>query len=93
MRVLIVKNITHEGPGLIKDILNEQNIQFSIIDLSDQVKFPQIEKYNLIVILGGPDSANDKSEKITKQLKFIQLALKREIPIFGICLGMQLLLI
>jgi GMP synthase-like glutamine amidotransferase len=55
------------------------------------VEFPKTEKYGLILILGGPDSANDKSEKILRELDFIKLALKKNTPIFGICLGLQLL--
>ncbi len=89
--ILIIKNITHENPGLISELLNQYKIKYDIIDLSQKIKFPDLQKYGLILILGGPDSANDKSEKILRELDFIKLALKKNIPIFGICLGLQLL--
>lgn len=89
--VLIIKNITHENPGLISEVLNQYKIKYDVIDLSQNVEFPEIEKYGMILILGGPNSANDKSEKILRELDFIKLALKNNIPMFGICLGLQLL--
>ncbi len=89
--VLIIKNIVHENPGLISEILNQYEINFDVIDISQRTEFPEIEIYNLIIILGGPDSANDKSEKILRELDFIKLALKENIHVFGVCLGLQLL--
>ncbi|MFX1442020.1 MAG: type 1 glutamine amidotransferase [Promethearchaeota archaeon] len=90
--ILIIKNITHERPGLILEILNEYEFDYEIIDLSKRIEFPEIDKYKLIIIMGGPDSANDNSEKILKELDYIKKALKREIPIFGVCLGLQLMI-
>jgi GMP synthase-like glutamine amidotransferase len=89
--VLIIKNISHENPGLISELLHQYKIKYNIIDLSQNIEFPEIEKYGFILILGGSDSANDKSEKILRELDFIKLALKKNTPIFGICLGLQLL--
>ncbi|MFW9880285.1 MAG: type 1 glutamine amidotransferase [Candidatus Thorarchaeota archaeon] len=89
--VLIIKNITHENPGLISELLKEYRIRYDIIDLAQKVKFPDIGTYDLIIILGGPDSANDNSEKILRELDYINLALKKNIPVFGICLGLQLI--
>lgn len=89
--VLIIKNVSHEEPGLILEVLKEHYINYEIIDLSQRVKFPKIENISLIIIMGGPDSANDESEKILKELEFIKLAFKKKIPIFGICLGLQIM--
>ena len=91
MKALIIKNISHEGPGIIQDILDIQNIKYDIIDLSHEVLLPNIDQFNLIIIMGGPDSANDKSEKILKELDYIKISLDKRIPIFGICLGLQLI--
>ena len=41
--------------------------------------------------MGGPDSANDESKKIVKELEYIKLAIEKNIPVFGICLGLQLM--
>ncbi len=89
--VLIIKNISHENPGLILDVLEENNILYEIIDLSNNINLPEIDNYSLIIVMGGPDSANDDTEKIIKELEYIKLAYKKGIPIFGICLGLQLM--
>ena len=90
-KTLIIKNVTHENPGLISQILNEHNLKYDIIDLSEEVNIPEIQDYGLLIIMGGPDSANDQSDKILKELNCIKLALQNEMPIFGICLGLQLM--
>jgi len=43
------------------------------------------------VIFGGPMSANDKDEFIAAETEWIGVALKEEKPLFGICLGAQML--
>ena len=40
MKVLIVKNITRECPGLLKEILNLYNIDYDIVDLDKGESFP-----------------------------------------------------
>jgi GMP synthase (glutamine-hydrolysing) len=43
------------------------------------------------VIFGGPMSANDKDEFIRREIEWIGVALKEKAPLFGICLGAQML--
>ncbi len=82
--VLIIQNITHEGPGLISQLLDENSLKYKIIDLSKELLFPDINEYDLIIIMGGPDSANDTSEKIIREMDYVKLCLKNRIPLFGI---------
>ncbi|MBI3027649.1 type 1 glutamine amidotransferase [Candidatus Woesearchaeota archaeon] len=89
--VLIVKNITRESPGLIEEILNENNINFDIVDLSQGKNFPGPSKYSALFVFGGPDSANDDTTKMKSEIKRIKQFLARNMPYFGICLGMQTL--
>ena len=90
-RVLIIKNVSHEGPGRFGELLNEWNINYDTCDLSRHESLPEPNSYELILILGGPDSANDISRKILMELVFVKRAFKGGIPILGICLGMQLM--
>ncbi|MHA1146616.1 MAG: type 1 glutamine amidotransferase [Promethearchaeota archaeon] len=90
-RVLILKNVSHEGPGFIKDVLDEYDIQSIVIDLTKLLSLPPIINFNLLLIMGGPDSANDDSLKIKKELEYIKSALNHNIPVLGICLGLQLM--
>lgn len=90
-KILIVKNISREGPGIIEALLKEQGIPYAIVDLDKGHAFPHLKDYSALVVLGGPDSANDSTEKMKLELQRIKDALSLEIPYLGICLGLQTL--
>src|SRR3990167_4219928 len=90
-KVLIVENVTEEEPGLIEKILKGYNIKYDIIDLDKGKSFPKPKDYSAVFVLGGPDSANDKTLKMQAELKRIKEIVDSNIPYFGICLGMQAL--
>ncbi len=90
--ILIVKNNSGEGPGLLEKVLKENNIKYTIIDLDKGDDFPNTENYGAVVVLGGPDSANDENEKIKNELIQIRKTVDAGIPYLGICLGLQTLI-
>jgi GMP synthase (glutamine-hydrolysing) len=87
--ILIVKNITRENPGLLENIIRERGIKYSVVDLSQRQNFQSIENYGAVVVLGGPDSANDGNQKMENELALIREVLEANIPYLGICLGLQ----
>jgi len=89
--ILIVKNIIREGPGLLEKELKERGIGYTIADLDQGQNFPPVENYGAVVVLGGPDSANDVNEKMENELARIRKAIAANIPYLGICLGLQTL--
>ena len=89
--LLIVKNITHEGAGLLETALLESGIAANFIDLSIGDLFPDPRNCKALVVLGGPQSANDETPSMQMQLHQIKRALHEGIPYLGICLGMQVL--
>jgi GMP synthase-like glutamine amidotransferase len=89
--ILIVKNITREGPGLLEAELKERAIRYTILDLNQGQNFPPIENYGAAVVLGGPDSANDRNKKIENEVGQIRETIAANIPYLGICLGLQIL--
>lgn len=91
MSLLIVKNISREGPGILKSVLDENDIHYDIIDLQREDMLPDILNYDAVIALGGPDSANDTTEKIVSEISMIKEVIGMNMPYFGICLGMQLL--
>ncbi|MBZ4219155.1 MAG: type 1 glutamine amidotransferase, partial [Chlorobium sp.] len=90
-KLLIVKNMTQEGSGLLEPLLSEHGIAWHQEDLSAGGTFPEPRGYSALVVLGGYQSANDDSPAMLLQLRRIKAALHEEIPVLGICLGMQCL--
>lgn len=89
--ILIIKNITREGPGLLGDLLREMEINYKIIDLRKGEEPGNIEEYSAVIILGGPDSANDDTPGMKRELALVRDVLAAGIPYLGICLGLQVM--
>lgn len=90
-KVLIVKNISREGSRIIDHILSEDQIEVDHRDLNKGDEFPSPVGYDALIVLGGPDSANDETEKMQKERARVKEALDANIPYLGICLGLQVL--
>lgn len=60
---------------------------------ADGDEFPAVEDYAGIVIFGGASSVNDgaTTKWVRDELVFVEQILKQDIPLFGICLGAQML--
>jgi GMP synthase (glutamine-hydrolysing) len=87
--VLVIKNITREDTGLLGEIIRENRIRYRVIDLSKGEIIGSIENYGAVVVLGGPDSANEETGKMKSELALIRKVLDKGIPYLGICLGLQ----
>ncbi len=90
-RILIVKNIEREGPGLLREVLVTHGIAADVIEVSRGDMMPSLETYDAIVVLGGPGSANDQSPDMGMQVVRAQEAIAADFPYLGICLGHQVL--
>lgn len=92
MHILILKNISYEGPGTIEDYLLENNIKYTIVDLSSE-PMPSAEDFDALVIMGGPMSVNDADRYpyIAEEIGLVQDFIKKGKKVFGICLGAQIM--
>ena len=59
----------------------------------DYVSFaaPELEDVGLIIALGGPMSANDAFPALRQERHYLRDAMERDVPVFGVCLGAQLM--
>ncbi len=90
-RLWFVKNMTHEAAGLFSFFAVKQKIPYAIADLHRGEPFPELGLGQAVIILGGPDSANDTTPKILGELEALRRCLSAGIPCLGVCLGLQLL--
>ena len=52
--ILIIKNVTAEGAGLIEDIIASRQIAYEIVDLEKGQAFTAPQNYSAIIVCGGP---------------------------------------
>ncbi len=91
MKVLVLRNNVHEGPGILRGILENREIASDIVDFEDMTSIPSLSAYSAVFMLGGPESANDRSKKMQAAIALVRTIIRSGTPYFGICLGMQVL--
>jgi len=93
MKVLIIKHIEVEGPGLIEGCLRQEKIPYQILTLQPSLPLPKIDNLSHIVILGGPMNVyeEDRYPFLREEDLFIKESIQRGKTVLGICLGAQLM--
>jgi GMP synthase (glutamine-hydrolysing) len=93
MHVLIVKNVSGEGPGTIEDHLSSERISYSVIDLSIGDPAPQLDTFTHLVIMGGPMAVYEMHNfpYLVGEAELINAAIDTNKHIMGVCLGAQML--
>ena len=93
MNVLIVKNVSGEGPGTIEDHLCKERIPYSVIDLKTGDPAPQLDAFTHLVILGGPMAVYEMHlfPHLVIEAELIRAAIDANKHIMGVCLGAQML--
>jgi len=87
--VLVIQNARLEGPGTIGELLQSDGFSIQTI-LAKKEKIPPLN-YDLVLVLGAPESANDDSQYLKDEMALIKEAIQKNIPTLGICLGSQLM--
>ena len=52
---------------------------------------PALDEVDLIIALGGPQSANDSYPALESERRYLADAMASGVPVFGVCLGAQLM--
>ncbi len=89
--LLVLHQKTSEAGDLgVKLIKRGYNLVYLRPPLGDEL--PQdLKQYSVVVIFGGPMSANDNDEFIKKEIDWIKFVINSNVPFLGICLGAQIL--
>ena len=95
MKILVLQHIKIEDPGYIKDLMINDGVELTTIELDEDEKIPtDLSKFDAMFCMGGPmDTWMEKKhpwlvdEK--KAIKEFVVDLKK--PYLGFCLGCQLL--
>jgi GMP synthase-like glutamine amidotransferase len=93
-RVLVVRHISSAGLGAYGDLLSERGVDAHVVDCEAGDEVPlDPSGYDGILSLGGPWSvhAPDRPAWVEPELLLLRRAAEAAVPIYGVCLGAQLL--
>jgi GMP synthase-like glutamine amidotransferase len=93
LRAHYLQHVAFEGMGSITDWLTEQGARIAGTRLYEPHILPEIEDFDLLVVMGGPMSVNDEARHawLRTEKAFIRQAVRQGKPVLGICLGAQLM--
>ena len=88
-QVLIIQNTRIEGSGELGELLQSDGFKIKQVNAKTE-KLPQNDA-SFLIILGGPESANDDLDYLRNEEQLIRDFVSKEKPVLGICLGSQLI--
>jgi len=86
--LLVLRHEPFEHLGYFADIFTDRKIPFTYKDLGERL---DANDYSGLVVMGGPQSANDPLPALAAEIELISRCMRAELPVLGICLGAQLI--
>ena len=93
-RLLVLQHVPHEILGTLNPLLKRAGFRIRYVNFGRHPDAdPSLEGYHGLVVLGGPMSVNDTEQfpHLTTEMRLIEEAMKKSLPVLGICLGAQLI--
>lgn len=93
MHIHILQHVAHEDAGYIINWAAERNFSTSTTLLSSGEALPEKEKFDWLVIMGGPMSVHDEQQYpwLVAEKNLVRQAMQENKIVIGICLGAQLI--
>jgi GMP synthase (glutamine-hydrolysing) len=88
MTILVLRHEPFEHLGHFAGHLEARHIPFVYKDLGQPLS---LDGYAGVIIMGGPQSANDPDPGLMAEMRLVEDAVKGGLPILGVCLGAQLI--
>jgi len=93
-KVLVFQHVAAEPLGTLDPMLRDRGHRIRYVNFHrDPDARPDVSRYDALIVLGGPQMPDqfDRHPHLRVEVDCIEAALKRDIPLLGICLGAQLL--
>lgn len=93
MHVHFIQHVAFERPGYIQEWAEWNGFEVSFTHLYEGGVLPDIEKVDLLVVMGGPMGVDDNDTFLwlDKEREFIKACIEGGKFVLGICLGAQLI--
>lgn len=91
---MVLQHVGHEPLGSLNPMLKAAGFRIRYINFGrDPDSVPSLDGYGGLIVLGGPMGVYESSQypHLKVEMQLIEEALRKNIPILGICLGSQLL--
>jgi len=93
-KLLVCQHVPHEILGTLNPMLKRAGFRIRYVNFGRHPDAkPTLDGYDGLVVLGGPMSAYDDHQlpHLIVEMKLIESAMQRNLPVLGICLGAQLI--
>lgn len=94
MKILVCQHVPYEILGTLNPLFKNRGFRIRYVNFG---RYPDLRTdlgcYDGLVILGGPMNVDQEKQypHLTHEMELIEQALKKEVPVLGICLGAQLI--
>jgi GMP synthase-like glutamine amidotransferase len=94
-RAIVLQHAAHEGPARVASALERAGLELTRCELFAGEPVPTtLAPTDLLVVMGGPMGVLDVEDPrypfLATELDLLRIALRRDVPLLGICLGAQL---
>ncbi len=93
-KLLVLQHVPHEILGTLNPLLKRAGFRIRYVNFARGPDAElSLEGYHGLVVLGGPMSVTDVAQfpHLKTEMALIEKALKKNLPVLGICLGAQLI--
>ena len=84
---MFIQNNPIEGPGYLRELFERDGLDATVIGPDGGIPG---SAEGPVVILGGPQSANEDSPRLRAEEELVRNCHRRDVPVLGVCLGSQL---
>ena len=94
MKLLVFQHIDCEHPGILREFLRADGIEYRAVELDAGEEIPTLEDYDALWVMGGPMDVWDIEEHpwlVPEKRAIRRWVTELERPFLGVCLGHQLL--
>ena len=93
-RVLVFQHIAVEHPGIFRNFLKEDGVEWDAIELDEGEEIPNLDLYDALWVMGGPMDVWEVKKYpwlVDEKAAIREAVIDRKLPYLGFCLGHQLL--
>jgi GMP synthase (glutamine-hydrolysing) len=93
-RIVVLQHVPHEELGTLNFLLRTAGFAVDTVNFwCETGAHPTLENYQGLIVLGGPMGVYeaDKYPHLATEKELIECAVKKNLPVLGICLGAQLI--